>query len=138
MAEYELDPSKTNFSWNNALEPALHNQPGDTVHCWTQEVSNGEIIHTSTAADLTKSSFGFHYPLAGPIYVEGAEPDDALEIAILEMHPDDTGAGMLSRPVSVSWQKSFLDLTSNIGIYPMAGQPNLNRESSFHWNHFVA
>jgi acetamidase/formamidase len=51
-------------------------------------VTNGSITPTSTAADLTAEGFGFHYPLAGPVAVVGAEPGDALEIEILALRPD--------------------------------------------------
>lgn len=87
MAEHELDPRKVHFRWNNALEPAVRIQPGDSVSGWCQEVSNAEITSTSTAQDLVKPSFGFHYPLAGPIHVETAEPGDALEVEVLELRP---------------------------------------------------
>ena len=91
MAEYELDPGKIHFRWNNALYPALCIRPGDTVSCWAQEVSNAAITPDSVAEDLAKESFDFCYPLAGPIYIEGAKPGDALDIEILELEPDDWG-----------------------------------------------
>jgi acetamidase/formamidase len=91
MAEHQLDPSKIHFKWNNQQPPALHIQPGDVVHCWAQEVSNQAITRTSTAADLAADTFNFYYPLAGPIYVEGAEPGDALEVEPLVLKPDDWG-----------------------------------------------
>ena len=87
MAEHELDNSQIHFRWNNALEPAVCIQPGDIVSGWCQEVSNGTITRNSTALDLTQPSFGFHYPLAGPIYVATAEPGDALEVEILKVQP---------------------------------------------------
>lgn len=91
MTEHQLQPSQIHFKWNNALPPAVRIRPGDTVHGWVQEVSNGEIHRNSTAADFLKPSFDFHYPLAGPIYIEGAQRGDALEIEILELKPDDWG-----------------------------------------------
>jgi len=91
MAAYVLDPSKIHNRWNNTLEPALQIQSGDTVSCWTQEVSGGAITRDSLAADLASESFDFNYPLAGPIAMAGAEPGDALEVEVLEMRPDDWG-----------------------------------------------
>src|SRR5579872_6527509 len=43
MAEHHLDRDRIHFVWNNELAPALTVQPGDTVHCWTQEVSYGQV-----------------------------------------------------------------------------------------------
>lgn len=91
MAEHKLDPGKIHFQWNNALEPALTVEPGDVVHCWTQEVTNGQVTPGCSAEILTRIDFDQLYPLAGPIYVEGAEPGDALSVEILALEPDDWG-----------------------------------------------
>lgn len=91
MAEHQLDPKKIHFKWNNALEPAITVDPGDVVHCWTQEVTNGQITPGCSSDLLTEIDFDQLYPLAGPVYVNGAEPGDALEIEILSLDPDDWG-----------------------------------------------
>lgn len=91
MTEHILGPNDIHFRWNNALKPAIVINPGDTVHGHALEVTNGSITPTSTAADLTVDGFGFHYPLAGPVAVAGAEPGDALEIEILALRPDAWG-----------------------------------------------
>lgn len=91
MTEYQLDPKKIMFKWNNALVPALTIEPGDVVHCWTQEVTNGQVTPDSDAQVLTQIDFDQLYPLAGPIYVKGAEPGDALVVEILSLKPDDWG-----------------------------------------------
>jgi len=41
MAEYELERTKIHFTWNPAHPPAITVEPGDVVHCWTQEVTTG-------------------------------------------------------------------------------------------------
>jgi acetamidase/formamidase len=91
MTEHVLGPDQIHFRWDNALEPAIEINPGDTVHGRAREVTNGAIIPTSTVTDLTKEGFAFHYPLAGPIAVAGAKPGDALEIEILALRPDAWG-----------------------------------------------
>lgn len=91
MAEYQLDPKKIHFQWNNALSPAITIEPGDVVHCWTQEVSNGQVTPESDASVLSNLDFDNIYPLAGPIYVNGAQPGDALAVEILSLKPDDWG-----------------------------------------------
>ena len=88
MTEHVLGPDQIHFRWDNALEPAIEINPGDTVHGQAREVTNGAITPTSTVTDLTKEGFAFHYPLAGPIAVAGAKPGDALEIEILDLRPD--------------------------------------------------
>ena len=91
MAEYHLDKSKIHFKWNKDLEPALTIEPGDVVHCWTQEVTNGQVTNGCSPEILTQIDFDQLYPLAGPIYVRGAEPGDALAVEILALQPDDWG-----------------------------------------------
>lgn len=91
MAEYQLDPKKIHFQWNNELAPAIRIDPGDVVHCWTQEVSNGQVTPESEADILAALDFDNIYPLAGPIYVNGAQPGDALEVQMLSLKPDEWG-----------------------------------------------
>ena len=91
MAEYHLDPKKIHFKWNNELAAAITVNPGDVVHCWTQEVSNGQVTPGCRAAVLANIDFDNIYPLAGPVAITGAEPGDALEVDILALKPDDWG-----------------------------------------------
>lgn len=91
MAEHQLDPQKIHFQWNNSLSPAITIDPGEVVHCWTQEVSNGQVTPGSSADILANLDFDNIYPLAGPIYVNGVQPGDALVVEILSLKPDDWG-----------------------------------------------
>jgi acetamidase/formamidase len=91
MAEYQLDREQIHFKWDNALEPAIRLEPGDVVHCWTEEVTNGQITADSPAEALANIDFDQLYPLAGPIAVNGAEPGDALVVEILSLKPDQWG-----------------------------------------------
>ena len=91
MATYKLDPMKIHFKWNNQLPPAIRIEPGDEVECWTQEVTNGQVTPGCSASVLNEIDFDQLYPLAGPIYVNGAKPGDALEVEILSLKPDDWG-----------------------------------------------
>jgi acetamidase/formamidase len=91
MAEYHLDRNKVHYTWNPAHPPAIEIDPGDVVHCWTDEVTGGQIDRHSAADALGTVDFSRIYPLAGPIYVRGAEPGDALAVEILALQPDDWG-----------------------------------------------
>jgi acetamidase/formamidase len=59
-------------------------QPGDVVTAETDDFAGGQITRSSTAADLPTLDFDRIYPLAGPVYVEGAEVGDTLAIEILD------------------------------------------------------
>jgi len=85
MAEYHLDDSVVHASWDNALEPRLRIAPGDTVIFECREASDGQITPDSTAEALASLDFDPIHPLTGPVYVEGAEPGDALQVEILDL-----------------------------------------------------
>ena len=114
MAEHHLDPKKIHFVWNNELPPAITVKPGDTVHCWTQEVSNGQVTPGCSADVLHTINFDNVYPLAGPIAVDGATPGDALEVEILSLQPDNwgwtgilPGLGLLSGEFNTPYIRHF-------------------------------
>jgi len=94
--EHTLDRSKIHYKWDNSLPPAIEIEPGDTVHCETEEVTDGQIKPGMPASALGSLDFGRLYPLAGPIYVKGAMPGDILEIEILRLQTLDWGwAGII-------------------------------------------
>ena len=45
----------------------------------------------STVADIAKLDFGKVNPVAGPVYVEGAEPGDAIKVTLLHFAPSGWG-----------------------------------------------
>lgn len=57
----------------------------------TQEVSGGQVREGDPAEVLLEIDRSRVYPLAGPIYVEGAEPGDLLEVEMLELTPGGWG-----------------------------------------------
>jgi acetamidase/formamidase len=85
MAEYALSPDKVHYKWNKDLPPAIEIDPGDVVRCETRDVTDGQVTPGCDASVLATVNFDRIYPLAGPIYVRGARPGDALEIEILDL-----------------------------------------------------
>lgn len=83
MAIHHLDDSDVHAFWDNAHPPRLRIEPGDTVVFETLEASATQVTPTSTHGDLAGISFDPIHPLTGPVYVEGAQPGDALEVEIL-------------------------------------------------------
>jgi acetamidase/formamidase len=94
--EHAIDRAKVHYKWDRSLEPAVEIEPGDVVHFETEEVTDGQLKPDSPASDLLNLDFDRLYPLAGPVFVKGAEPGDALEVEILELRPLDWGwAGLI-------------------------------------------
>jgi acetamidase/formamidase len=85
MATYHLDDTQPHAFWDRALPPRVRIQPGDTVVFETLEASSNQITPTSTNETLASLSFDPIHPLTGPVYVEGAEPGDALEVEIISL-----------------------------------------------------
>src|SRR3954471_8677326 len=99
-ADHQLKATPTTVAWGyywSAAKPVLRIQSGDTVEMQTMPTStptslanNGvkpEDIQQALKtiyADVKDKGPGGHI-LTGPIYVEGAEPGDTLEVRILKI-----------------------------------------------------
>jgi acetamidase/formamidase len=91
VTEHHIGLDKFHYKWDNSLPPAVKIAPGDIVHCETNEVTSGQLNPGDPASKLGTLDFDRLYPLAGPVYVEGAEPGDALEVEILTLQPGSWG-----------------------------------------------
>jgi acetamidase/formamidase len=116
--EHTLDRGKIHYKWDNSLPPAIEIESGDTVHCETEEVSDGQIKPGMPASILGNLDFDRLYPLAGPIYVKSAVPGDILEVEILRLQTLDwgwagiiPGLGLLAQDFTAPYIRYF-DLTN--------------------------
>ncbi len=91
MATHHLDDTQPHAFWDNTLPPRVHIQPGDTVVFETLEASARQVQPDSTSEALRALDFAFIHPLTGPVYVEGAEPGDALVVDIISLRHKDWG-----------------------------------------------
>ncbi len=85
MSEHYLDDSIVHAFWDRSLAPRLEIDPGDTVVFECREASDRQITPDSISSDLNSLDFGPIHPLTGPVYVNGAEPGDALEVEVLDL-----------------------------------------------------
>jgi acetamidase/formamidase len=79
------------FGWNNANRPVLTVAPGTTVEFEVVEASGGQLSKDSTVADVGGLDFAKVNPVTGPVYVDGAEPGDALKVTIESFTPSGWG-----------------------------------------------
>ncbi|HZW56174.1 MAG TPA: acetamidase/formamidase family protein [Nitrososphaerales archaeon] len=79
------------YKWSKSHKPVLSVRPGSRVHFEVNEVSSWQVTEKSRPQDLTKIDDNKLYPLAGPVYVEGAQPGDALAIEVEEVKPASWG-----------------------------------------------
>ena len=83
MKKLPLGPLYYEFSRHN--EPRLHITPGETVWVEAEDAFSGQIRTNDDRRDKTKKPYG--NPQTGPIWIEGAEPGDALAVKIEEIVP---------------------------------------------------
>src|SRR6202795_1408438 len=85
MAEFILSANPTHSRWNRALQPRLRIAPGDIVHMECVDSSGAQVYPAMTLDGYLKIDRTRIHALTGPIYVQGAEPGDVLQIDVLEV-----------------------------------------------------
>jgi len=85
MAERNLSAEPTHSRWNRSLQPRLRIAPGDIVHLECLDASGSQVRPGMTVAEYISIDRGRIHALTGPIFVDGAEPGDVLQIDILEV-----------------------------------------------------
>lgn len=85
--DYTIHGAQHHFGWDNSFAPVQTVAPGVTILFNCQDSSAGQLGPSSTVADVAALDFGKINPVSGPIYVEGAEPGDALKVTLLDFAP---------------------------------------------------
>ena len=85
MTRVPAQPLCYEFSRHN--EPRARIMPGESLLVESEDALSGQIRKPGDQRD--KSKMPYSNPVAGPIYIEGAEPDDALAVRIEEINPRD-------------------------------------------------
>ena len=85
MAEYSLNAEPTHSRWNRALPPRLRVASGDTVHLECVDSSGAQVHSSMTLQEYLKIDRDRIHALTGPIFVDGAEPGDVLQVDVLEV-----------------------------------------------------
>ena len=65
--------------------------PGETIQFECLDSSGGQLTADCTVADVATLDFGKVNPVTGPVFVEGAEPGDALKVTIEAFKPSGFG-----------------------------------------------
>jgi len=90
MSHYRtIHSHHVHHGWDNNYIPAQRIVPGNIVSFETQDSSGGQITPDSDAAAIKALDFGRINPVTGPVFVEGAEPGDAISVTLLDF----AGAG---------------------------------------------
>lgn len=127
------------FGWDNSLSPVLHVASGSQLEFHCLDAANGWFNAGSTAADIPTLPFDKLNPVSGPVYVEGAQPGDALKVTLESFRPSGFGwtanipgfgllADQFSDPALTLWQYDRQGLTpcafgryGRVPLKPFAG-----------------
>lgn len=88
---HTIHQHQCHFGWNRDNMPVVRAAPGDTIEFHPVDSSGGQLTAKSTVADIATLDFGKVNPVAGPVYVEGAEPGDAIKVTLLDFAPSGWG-----------------------------------------------
>ncbi|HEX7730496.1 MAG TPA: acetamidase/formamidase family protein [Terracidiphilus sp.] len=83
MSEHTLSAEPTHSVWDRTLEPRLRIAPDDEVQIECVDASGGQVKPGMTTAEYLTIDRTKIHALTGPIWVDGAEPGDVLEIDVL-------------------------------------------------------
>jgi formamidase len=81
--------------WHPDLEPIAVVAPGEAIRLECEDGLAGLLTPESVHGDVGRLDLGLAHPLAGPVYVEGAEPGNVLEIELLAYETADFGVTAL-------------------------------------------
>jgi acetamidase/formamidase len=85
MPEHTLSAAPSHSRWNADLAPRLTIAPGDTVHFECQDFSGAQVRPGMDVDDFRSIDRGRIHALTGPVAIHGAQPEDVLQIDILNV-----------------------------------------------------
>jgi len=85
------EPESGHNRWHPDIPPIVRCEPGDEVVLDTRDAFDGQMGRQATLATVAAPNLDVVHPLTGPVYVEGAQPGDLLEVEIVEVVPDSYG-----------------------------------------------
>jgi len=79
-------------SWlGSQLRAGRTNRAGESLEFAVSDASGGQLGQTSTVGDVTGLDFAKINPVAGPVFIDGAEPGDVLKVTLLSFAPSGWG-----------------------------------------------
>jgi len=83
MTAHVLCAEPTHSVWDRSLPPRLHVEPGDEVEFECVDSSGSQVQPGMTAGEFLAIDRTRIHALTGPVWVDGAEPGDVLQIDVL-------------------------------------------------------
>ena len=83
MTTHALSADPTHSVWDRALEPRLRIHSGDEVEFECADASGGQVQPGMTTDAYLRIDRARIHALTGPVWIEGAEPGDVLQVDVL-------------------------------------------------------
>jgi len=77
--------------WDRSFAPVARIAPGESLEFAVSDASGGQLTETSTVGDVARLDFTKINPVAGPVFIDGAEPGDILKVTLLSFVPSGWG-----------------------------------------------
>lgn len=88
--EHVIDPDRVHHNWDSRLPPTLRIESGDVVSFELAMAGRGQVEEGASYAETT-FDWDTLYNLLGPIWIDGAEPNDTVEVEVLSLESGDWG-----------------------------------------------
>jgi len=85
------EPGTCHNRWHPDIAPVIHCEAGDEVVLETRDAFDGQMGPDASLETVASPNLDVVHALTGPVYVEGAEPGDVLEVEILHIESDSYG-----------------------------------------------
>jgi len=85
------EPNTGHNRWHPDIPPVLRCAPGDEVVLETRDAFDGQMGPDATLQTVAAPNLDVVHPLTGPVFIEGAEPGDLLDVEILDVEADSYG-----------------------------------------------
>jgi len=99
MLEIRIDRTKTlaeepgtgHNRWHPDIPPLIRCDPGEEVILETRDAFDGQFGPGVALDVVANANLDVLHPITGPVYINGAEPGDLLDVEILDIEPDTYG-----------------------------------------------
>lgn len=94
LREHAIGRERIHHTWDADLEPVLDVRSGDVVHFDVMVGGEGQVWPGATYEEA-EFDFDTIYNLSGPLWIEGAEPGDTVQVDILDLEHGAWGWGAI-------------------------------------------
>ena len=91
MATHPRTIHQHHFGWDHSFPPVVRIAPGESLEFDAPDSSGAQLSAGSTVGDVARLDFSKVNPVAGPVFVDGAEPGDVLKVTLLSFVPSGWG-----------------------------------------------